>query len=115
LQNNPRLFVSLGQSEWGLVEWNMVPKPKADAISLACRVLAEDETAWLTNQQLYIAMKSRGWAGPFIAVQRALDREVAKPKRRIQKMELHGFHIQLYGLSSRNWNEEAVLQNLLAD
>jgi len=115
LQNNPHLFVYLGENEWGLVKWNMVPRPKADAISLACRVLAEDETAWLTNQQLYMAMKSRGWAGPFMAVQRTLDTEVAKPKRRIQKMELHGFHIQLYGLSSRNWNEEAVLQNLLAD
>ena len=115
LQNNPRLFVSLGQSNWGLVEWNMVPKPKVDAIALACNVLAEDETAWLTNQQLYMEMKSRGWTGPFIAVQRALDREAAKSKRRIQKAELHGFHIQLYGLSSRDWNEEAVLQNLLAD
>lgn len=115
LQNNPRFFVSLGQSNWGLVKWNMVPKPKVDAIALACNVLAEDETAWLTNQQLYIEMKSRGWTGPFIAVQRALDREVAKSKRRIQKAELHGFHIQLYGLSSRDWNEEAVLQNLLAD
>jgi len=115
LQNNPRLFVSLGQSNWGLVEWNMVPKPKVDAIALACNVLAEDETAWLTNQQLYMEMKSRGWTGPFIAVQRALDREVVKSKRRIQKAELHGFHIQLYGLSSRDWNEEAVLQNLLAD
>lgn len=115
LQNNPRLFVYLGDSEWGLVKWDLIPKPKTDAISLACEVLAEDETTWLTSQQLYVAMKSRGWTGPFIAVQRALDREVAKPKRRIQRMELHGFHIQLYGLSSRRWNEEAVLQHLLAD
>jgi len=115
LQNNAQIFAYLGQGEWGLVEWNMVPKPKADAILLACKVLAEDETAWLTNQQLYMGMKSRGWTGPFIAVQRALDREVAKSKRRIQKMELHGFHIQLYGLSSRDWNEEIVLQSLLAD
>jgi hypothetical protein len=115
LQNNPRLFVYLGQSEWGLVRWNMIPKAKADAVSLACRVLAEDETAWLTSQQLFVALKSRGWTGPFPTVQRALDREVAKQTRRIQKMELHGFHIQLYGLSSRKWNEEAVLQELLSD
>lgn len=115
LQNNPRLFVYLGDSEWGLVKWNLAPRPKKDAISLACGVLAEDETAWLTSQQLYMSMKSRGWTGPFIAVQRALDREVARSRRRIQKMELHGFHIQLYGLSSCDWDEEVVLQKLLAD
>lgn len=115
LQSNSRFFISLGQGEWGLVEWNMVPKPRRDAISLACRVLAEDERAWLTSQRLYVEMKSRGWSGAFIAVQRALDREVARPIRRIQKAELHGFHIHLYALSSREWNEETVLQSLLAD
>jgi len=115
LYNNPQIFVNLGQGKWGLVEWNIAPKPKADAISLACEVLAENRTAWLTNQQLYIEMKSRGWTGPIIAVQRALDREVAKSRRCIRREELHGFHIQLYGLSSRDWNEKAVLDRLLGD
>lgn len=115
LYNNPQLFVSLGQRKWGLVEWDTAPKPAKNTILLACEILAEDETAWLTIQQLYMEMKSRGWTAPIVAVQRALDREVAKSKWRIRKEELHGFHIRLYGLSSRDWNEETVLQNLLAD
>ncbi len=115
LQSNPQIFVSLAFSKWGLVEWNIAPQLAKDTVSLACEILAEDETAWLTTQQLYIEMKSRGWTGPAIAVQRALDREVLKPQRRIRKEELHGFNIKLYGLSSRDWNEEAVLKSLLAD
>lgn len=115
LHNNPQLFVSLGQGKWCLVEWGLTTKPARDTISLACEILADDKTAWLTSQQLYMQMKSRGWTAPIVAVQRALDREVAKPKRRIRREELHGFRIQLYGLSSRDWNEEAVLDGLLAD
>lgn len=115
LQSNPQIFVSLGFSKWGLVEWSIAPQLAKDTVSLACEILAEDETAWLTTQQLYIEMKSRGWTGPTIAVQRALDREVLKPQRRIRKEELRGFNIRLYGLSSRDWNEETVLKSLLAD
>jgi len=115
LQSNPRMFVSLGFGKWGLVEWNIALKSAKDTVSLACEILAEDETTWLTTQQLYMEMKSRGWTGSIAAVQRALDREVLKPQRRIRKEELHGFNIQLYGLSSRDWNEETVLKNLLAD
>ena len=115
LYSNPRLFVALGKGKWGLIEWNLTPKPIKDTISLACEVLAEDETAWLTTQQLYMEMKSRGWAAPIVAAQRALEREVAKPKRRIRGEELHGFNIRLYGLSSRDWNEDVVLDALLAD
>lgn len=115
LNSNPQLFVSFGLGKWGLVEWNIPRRLPKDTVSLTCEILTEDETAWLTVQQLYMEMKSRGWIAPIVAVQRALDREVAKPKRHIRREELHGFYIQLYGLSSRDWNEEAVLNRLLAD
>jgi len=115
LHNNPHIFVSLGYGKWALVEWNIAPKAAKKTVPLVCEILAEDGTAWLTTQQLYMEMKSRGWTGPTVAVQRALDREVLNPQRRIRKVELHGFNVQLYGLSSRDWNEETVLKSLLAD
>jgi len=114
LYNNPQIFISLGQGKWGLREWNL-PSSTKDTISLACDVLADEETSWLTSQQLYLEMKSRGWSGAMVALQRALDREIAKKQRRLRKEELHGFNIHLYGLSSSDWDEQAALARLLAD
>jgi len=115
LYNNPQLFVSLGQGKWGLAEWNLAPKSIKDITSLACEVLAEDEKAWLTIHQLYMEMRSRGWSGSLTSLQRALDRELGKPERRIRREELHGFNILLYGLANRDWNEQTALARLLAD
>lgn len=115
LGNHPNTFLSLGFGKWGLLEWNLAPVLAKNTVQLICQILSEDETAWLTIQQLYMQMKSRGWREHPIAVQRALDREVSKPSRKIRKEELHGFGIQLYGLSSREWNEENVLNVLLAN
>lgn len=95
--------------------WNLPVLPVKNTVELACQILSEDGTAWLTIRQLYREMKSRGRHAPFASVNRALDREVAKPNRKIRKEELHGFSIQLYGLSSREWNEEDVLTALLSD
>lgn len=114
LYNNPQIFISLGQGKWGLREWNL-PSSTKDTISLACDVLADEETAWLTSQQLYLEMKSRGWSGTMVALQRALDREIAKKQRRLRKEELHGFNIHLYALSSSEWNEQTALERLLSD
>lgn len=115
LYDNPQLFVSLGQGKWGLAEWNLAPKSIKDTISLACDVLTEDVGAWLTIQELYMEMKSRGWSGSIPSLQRALDRELGKPQKRIREEELHGFNILLYGLANRDWNEQAALARLLAD
>lgn len=115
LYNNTELFVSLGQGKWGLAEWNLAPKSIKDTTSLACDVLAEEENAWLTIQQLYMEMRSRGWPSSLISLRRALDRELGKPERRIRREELHGFNILLYGLVNRDWNEQTALARLLAD
>jgi hypothetical protein len=115
LCNNPKLFVSVGQSKWALKEWNLPLATVKDTIPLACDILAEEETLWLTSQQLYIEMKSRGWAGTIIVLKRALDREIQKKDRRIRKEELHGFNIQMYGLSTSNWNRENTLEKLLVE
>ena len=115
LYNNPHLFVSLGQGKWGLAEWNLAPKSIKDTISLACDVLAEDVGAWLTIQELYMEMKSRGWSGSIPSLQRALDRELGKLHKRVRREELHGFNILLYGLADRDWNEQTALARLLAD
>ncbi len=115
LYNNPQLFVSLGQGKWGLAEWNLVPKSIKDTISLACDVLAEDVGAWLTIQELYMEMKSRGWSGSLPSLQRALDRELGKLHKRVRREELHGFNILLYGLADHDWNEQTALARLLAD
>lgn len=115
LGNSPNTFLSLGFGKWGLLEWNLAPVLAKNTVQLICQILSEDETAWLTIQQLYMQMKSRGWRKHLIAVQRALDREASKPSRKIRREELHGFGIQLYGLSSREWNEENVLNVLLAN
>ena len=115
LYNNPQLFVSLGQGKWGLTEWNLAPRSIKDTTPLACDVLAEDAKTWLTLQELYMEMKSRGWSGSIPSLQRALDREFGKPHRRIRKEQLHGFNILLYGLANRDWNEQSALARLLAD
>ncbi len=115
LCNNSQLFVSVGRGKWALKEWNLPLAPIKDTIPLACDVLAEEEMEWLTSQQLYLEMKSRGWSGPMVALQRALDREIQKRDRRIRKEELHGFNIQMYGLSSSNWNRENALEKLLVE
>lgn len=115
LYNNSDLFVSLGQGKWGLAEWNLAPRSIKDTPSLACDVLSEEENAWLTIQQLYMEMRSRGWSGSITSLQRALDRELGKTKRRIRSEELHGFNIMLYGLVKRDWNEQTSLARLLAD
>ncbi len=115
LFNSPQLFVSLGQGKWSLAEWNLAPKSIKGTISLACDVLAEDVGAWLTIQELYMEMKSRGWSGSIPSLQRALDRELGKLHKRIRSEELHGFNILLYGLANRDWNEQTALARLLAD
>ncbi len=115
LCSNPQLFVSVGQGKWALKEWNLPLAPIKDTIPLACDVLAEEEMEWLTSQQLYLEMKSRGWSGPMVVLQRALDREIQKRDRRIRKEELHGFNIQMYGLSSSSWNRENALEKLLVE
>jgi hypothetical protein len=69
----------------------------------------------LTIHQLYMEMRSRGWSGSLTSLQRALDRELGKPERRIRREELHGFNILLYGLANRDWNEQTALARLLAD
>ncbi len=115
LYSNPQIFVSLGQGKWGLVEWNLAPSSMKDTTSLACDVLAEDVGGWLTIQEIHMEMKSRGWSGSFPSLQRALDRELGKPNKRIRREELHGFNIMLYGLANHDWNEQAALSRLLAD
>jgi hypothetical protein len=115
LQSNPKLFVSLGEGKWALAKWNLAPKSIKDTISLACEVLTEDMGAWLSIQQLYMEMKSRGWPRLITSLQRALDWELGKPRRRIRREELHGFNIFLYGLANRDWNEQIALAKLLAD
>jgi hypothetical protein len=115
LYNNPQLFVSLGQGKWGLVEWNLSTKSTKDTTTLACDVLTEDDGAWLTIRQLYLEMRSRGWSGSITSLQKALDRELAKPQKRIQREQLHGFNILLYGLANQDWNEQTALTRLLAD
>jgi len=115
LCNNPQLFVSVGQGKWALKEWNLPSAKIKGTIPLACDVLAEEGMEWLTCQQLYLEMKSCGWLGPMIALQRALDREIQKIDRRIRKEELHGFNIQMYGLSLSKWNVENALEKLLTD
>jgi len=115
LYNNPQIFVSLGQGKWGLLEWNLAPTSNKDATSLACDVLVEDEGAWLTIQEIHMEMRSRGWPGSISSLQRALNRELGKPHKRVRREELHGFNILLYGLADRDWNEQAALARLLAD
>ena len=115
LHSNPQLFISLGEGKWALAKWNMSPKSITDAISSACEILTEDMSSWLSIQELYIEMKSRGWPRSITTLQRALDRELGKPKRRIRREELHGFNILLYGLATSDWNEQNALARLLAD
>jgi hypothetical protein len=115
LHSNPKVFVSLGEGKWALAKWNMAPKSIKDTISLACEVLTEDMSSWLSIQQLYMEMKSRGWPRSISSLQRALDRELTKPRKRIRREELHGFNIFLYGLANRDWNEQIALAALLAD
>ena len=80
--------------------------PKNNRTKVKFSILLTQE--WY-NQQLAYTQKAA------ITVAQALEREVAKPKRRIRSEELHGFNIRLYGLSSRDWNEDVVLDALLAD
>lgn len=115
LCNNPQLFVSFGRGKWALKEWDLPISPIKDTIPLACDILAEEGMEWLTSQQLYLEMKSRGWSGPMIALQRALGREIQKGERQIRKEELYGFNIQMYGLSSSNWNRDNALEKLLIE
>ena len=115
LIDNPNIFTSLGHNKWALAEWNVKPQLAKDTVGMVCIILSDEETTWLTFQQLFTAMKSRGWPSGYYSVKSALDREISKKERRIRKEELHGFNIHLYGLSSQVWNEVEVLQKFLAD
>lgn len=117
LCNNPQLFVPLGGGIWGLKEWGIAPRliRSKSTIQLVLEILSNDETDWLTIQQLYIEMKERGWNEPIRKLQTALDNEGYKPKSRITKRNLSEFNLRFYGLSSSIWNAEYVLQKLLSD
>jgi hypothetical protein len=94
LNNDPDLFRRVGRGTYGLASWGL-PSAK-DSVDLARQIL-ESELRWLTFQEIWVQMRSKGWPYREASVRIALGRENKRGKRRIRRIDSAGGY--QYGLA----------------